>query len=160
MDVSVLAKSPKRSGDGRSWRSRAASTGPRPTIAATKNAAVEGRVVCSKTYSISCRNGLDPATAGHCAASTRSTSSAHVPTCVFRQTRPGGSVVTECHRRQCVTPGRLYTAVKVACMTANGAAAPSATASPRQTTSVRPARMTSPVITNRCPAAGARRLIV
>ena len=51
-------------------------------------------------------------------------------------------------------------AVIVACMTANGRLPPSANASPRQTTRVRPARTTSPVIVNRSPAAGASKLIV
>jgi len=48
----------------------------------------------------------------------------------------------------------------VACMIANGRLSPSANASPRQTTRVRAARTTSPVILNRSPAAGASRLIV
>ena len=61
---------------------------------------------------------------------------------------------------QPIKPGRPTTAVIVACMTANGRWPPSANASPRQTTRVRPARTTSPVITNRSPAAGASRLIV
>jgi adhesin/invasin len=43
---------------------------------------------------------------------------------------------------------------------ANGRVSPSVNASPRQTTRVRPARTTSPVIVNRSPAAGASRLIV
>ncbi len=50
-------------------------------------------------------------------------------------------------------PGRPTTAVMVACMTANGRWPSSANASPRQTTRVRPARTTSPVIANRSPAA-------
>ena len=45
-------------------------------------------------------------------------------------------------------------------MTANGRWPPSANASPRQTTRVRPARTTSPVMVNRSPAAGASKLIV
>ncbi len=57
-------------------------------------------------------------------------------------------------------PGRPTAAVMVACMTANGRWPPSANASPRQTTRVRPARTTSPVIANRSPAAGASKLIV
>lgn len=56
--------------------------------------------------------------------------------------------------------GRSYSAVIVACMAANGRLAPSANASPRHTTRVRPARTTWPVIVNRCPAAGASRLMV
>jgi hypothetical protein len=48
----------------------------------------------------------------------------------------------------------------VACMTANGRWLPSPNASPRRTTRVRPDRTTSPVNTNRRPAAGASRLIV
>jgi hypothetical protein len=57
-------------------------------------------------------------------------------------------------------PGRRMTVVMVACMTANGRWPPSANASPRQTTRVRPARTTSPVMVNRSPAAGASKLIV
>ena len=61
---------------------------------------------------------------------------------------------------QPLRPGRSCSAVIVACIAANGRPAPSANASPRHTIRVRPARTTWPVIVNRCPAAGASRLMV